>query len=62
MLTPKDFEYNYLGVDLNDIKTVVLFNVDGKYMIYDDTLSGIEYNVDSFELNIYFKQTDVYVK
>lgn len=62
LLTPKDFEYNYLGVDLNDTQTVVLFNVDGKYMIYDDTLSGIEYNVDSFELNIYLKETDVYVK
>lgn len=31
-------------------------------MIYDDTLSGIEYNVDSFELNIYLKETDIYVK
>lgn len=59
LLTQKDF---YLGVDLNDTQTVVLFNVDGEYMIYDDTLSGIEYDVDSFEFNIYLTKTDIYVK
>lgn len=62
LLTPKDFEYNYQGVDLNDTQTVVLFNVDDKYMIYNDTLSGIEYNVDSFEFNIYLEETDIYIK
>lgn len=61
-LTLKDFEYDCSGVDLNDMQTVVLFNVDGKYMIYDDTYSGVNHNVDRFEFNVYLEETKVYVK
>nr|DAK91738.1 MAG TPA: hypothetical protein [Caudoviricetes sp.] len=31
-------------------------------MIYNDTYSGIEYDVDSFKFNIYLTETDIYVK
>ena len=60
-LTLKDFEYDNV-VDLDDMQTVILFDVDGKYMIHDDSYSCIDYNVDRFKFNIYLKETKVYVK
>lgn len=61
-LTLKDFEYRDQGIDLDDMQTVVLFNVDGRYMIYDDTYSGADYNIDRFEFSIYLKETNIYIK
>lgn len=61
-LTLKDFEYMDKGVDLDDMQTVILFDVDGKYMVYDDIYSGADYNIDRFEFSIYLKETNIYIK
>lgn len=60
-LTLKDFEYDNV-VDLDDMQTAILFDVDGKYMICDDLYSGVSYNVDRFEFSLYLKETKVYIK
>lgn len=59
-LTLKDFEYNSLKIDLDDVQTVILFDVDGKYMVYDGLYSGVSYNVDRFEFSVSLKETNVY--
>ena len=60
-LTLKDFEYDNV-VDLDDMQTVILFDVDGKYMICNGLYSGVDYNVDRLEFSIYLTETKVYVK
>lgn len=66
-LALRDFEYNDLGVDqdLDDMQTVILFDVDGEYMICDNLHSSDclhsgdcfhsdnAYNIAHFEFSIY---------